>query len=405
MTRESLFGVSPAIRDAAWGQVPTKSDARNLTSCITATNVSDEAVDNIAEAMTLLSESHTKTAPGELLTDVTRLHELIQGLLRAGKQRLRQTHDLFRIDADLLAHGSLLLGDLYFDDAAAGYGSAALLCAAEADSNPAIAYSVQAKSERWRQHFAQSADLARQGFDHSPQTSVRILLASQEAHAAAIVGDTRRAREALHRAEDAAAGPIAPDSGTSAWSCPRPRQALFALAVAIRLGDPDSALRAVEMADAAWASGTPLVTATWAQVRLAAGIAHIMKGDLDGTLAEFTPSSPWPRNIAWPPSPATLPRWTSVYVNAVSKTTLWLWKLDRRYTSSIPLPLRLSSIAGTVEPPTGSDGQPLGASRRARAGARVSLLARPSRRSTSGTGTCGHWARETIRVFGSAFYS
>jgi hypothetical protein len=289
MTHASLFGVSPATQDTAWDQVPTRSDARNLTSWITATNVSDEAVDNIAQAITLLSESHTATAPGELLRDVTRLHEQIQGLLRAGKQRLRQTRDLFRIDADLLAHGSLLLGDLYFDDAAAGYGSAALLCANEADSNPALAYSVQAKTERWRQHFALSADLARQGFDHSPLTSIRILLASQEAHAAAILGDTRRAREALHRAEDSAAGPIAPDSGTSAWSCPPPRQALFALAVAIRLGDPDSALRAVEMADAAWASGTPLVTATWAQVHLAAGIAHIMRGDLDGTLAELTP--------------------------------------------------------------------------------------------------------------------
>jgi hypothetical protein len=289
MTHNSLFGSSGEAQAPGWDQVPTKSDARSLTSWITATNVSDQAVDNIAQATTLLSETHTTTAPVQLLADVTRLHEQIQGLLRAGKQRLRQTRELFRIDADLLAHGSLLLGDLHFDEAAAGYGSAALLCATEADSNPAIAYSVQAKTERWRQHFAQSADLAKQGFDCSPPTSIRVLLASQEAHAAAILGDARRAREALHRAEEASAGPIASESGTSAWSCPRPRQALFALAVAIRLGDPDAALRAVELADSAWASGTPLVTATWAQVRLAAGIARIMKGDLDGTLAEFAP--------------------------------------------------------------------------------------------------------------------
>jgi hypothetical protein len=289
MTHDTLFGASAATQAPGWDQVPTKSDARSLTSWITATNVSDHAVDSIAQAMTLLSETHTTTAPVQLLADVTSLHEQIQGLLRAGKQRLHQTRDLFRIDADLLAHGSLLLGDLHFDEAAAGYGSAALLCANEADSNPAIAYSVQAKTERWRQHFAQAADLARHGFDCSPPTSIRVLLASQEAHVAAILGDTRRAREALHRAEEASACPTASDSGTSAWSCPPPRQALFALAVAIRLGDPDTALRAVEIADSAWASGTPLVTATWAQVRLAAGIAHIMKGDLDGTLTEFTP--------------------------------------------------------------------------------------------------------------------
>lgn len=53
------------------------------------------------------------------------------------------------------------------------------------------------------------------------------------------------------------------------------------------LGDPDAALRAAELADSAWVSGTPLVLATWAQVRLAAGVAHIMKGDLDGAQTEF----------------------------------------------------------------------------------------------------------------------
>jgi hypothetical protein len=43
------------------------------------------------------------------------------------------------------------------------------------------------------------------------------------------------------------------------------------------------------MADSAWASGIPRVEATWAQVRLAAGIAHIMKSDLDGLAKELTP--------------------------------------------------------------------------------------------------------------------
>jgi tetratricopeptide (TPR) repeat protein len=289
MTHDALFGGSSATQPVAdWDQLPTRNDARNLTSWITATNVSDHAIDNIDQAMSLLSETHTHNPPTQLLIDVNRLHGQIQGLLRAGKQRLRQTRDLFRIDADLLAHGSLLLGDLYFDEAAAGYGSAALLCANEADANRAIAFSVRAKTERWRQHYTEAADLARQGFDCSPPSPMRILLASYEANAASLLGDMRRAREALHRA-DAAAACSTPDSGVSAWSCPPPRQALFALAVAIRMGDPDTALRAAEMADSAWASGSPQADATWAQIRVGAGIAHIMKGDLDGTLAEFTP--------------------------------------------------------------------------------------------------------------------
>jgi hypothetical protein len=67
--------------------------------------------------------------------------------------------------------------------------------------------------------FASSADLARQGYDCSPATPIRVLLASQEANAAAFLGDVHRARAALLRAERASEA-VQPDSGVSAWSCP-----------------------------------------------------------------------------------------------------------------------------------------------------------------------------------------
>jgi hypothetical protein len=291
LTREALFGMPQRSPEhiTRLDRGPTEYDALSLTSWITATNTSDHAITQIGQATSRLSETHTQLPPAQLLTDVIRIHQQIQSLLRTGRQRLSQTRDLYRFDADLLAHAALLLGDLHFDEAAAAHGSAARLYAREADANQAIAFSVQAKTERWRLRFADSADLARRGYECSPATPIRILLASQEANAAALLGDVRRARQALGRAEDAASGPMAADSGISAWSCPRPRQALFALSVATRSGDPDSALRASEMADSAWTSGDPWVAGTWAQVRLGAGIAHVMKGDLDGALEEITP--------------------------------------------------------------------------------------------------------------------
>jgi hypothetical protein len=158
----------------------------------------------------------------------------------------------------------------------------------EAGTSPAVALSVRAKTERWRMRFASSAELARQGYDCSPATPIRILLASQEANAAALLGDLRRARAALLRAEHVGEV-IRPDSGVSAWSCPPPHQALFALSVAIRAQDADGALAQATTADAAWASGAARVTGTWAQVRLGAAIARIMMADLDGALAEITP--------------------------------------------------------------------------------------------------------------------
>src|SRR5918999_4681598 len=78
----------------------------------------------------------------------------------------------------------------------------------------------------------------RRGFECSPLTPIKVQLASQEANAAALLGDARRAHAALRRAEKAAEEVTTDDPATSAWSFPRPRQAIFALSVAIHTGDP-----------------------------------------------------------------------------------------------------------------------------------------------------------------------
>jgi hypothetical protein len=227
-----------------------------------------------------------KHAPGDLYAE---LYCRAFGLTRSALfDAAADTRELYLLDADLLAHASLLMGDLHRNAAAATYGATAQLCAREADSTQAIALSVRAKTARWRMQYAASAELARQGYECSPATPIRILLASQEANAAALLGDERRARQALTVAE-AATEVISPDSGVSAWSCSRPRQSLFAMSVAIRFHNSDAALGAAQLADTAWASGVPRVTGTWAQIRLGAGIARIIADDLHGALAEIAP--------------------------------------------------------------------------------------------------------------------
>jgi hypothetical protein len=170
----------------------------------------------------------------------------------------------------------------------------------EAGSSRALGLSAQAKSARWQgvrhghgkgqRYYVLSADLARQGYECGSAGPARVLLANQEASAAALLGDVTRARQALRRAEQAADGPFAhTDSGLSAWSCPRPRQALYSLSVAIRVGDADAALRAAELADAGWATGDPWLYGVWSLIRVGAGIAHVMKGDLDGAQSQLVP--------------------------------------------------------------------------------------------------------------------
>ncbi len=130
--------------------------------------------------------------------------------------------------------------------------------------------------------------MARRGFACSPDAPIRVQLASQEANAAALLGDAARAREALARAERAAES-VTPDSGLSAWSFPITRQAVFAQSVAAQIGDADAMLRAASAADAAWSAGVPKVSANWAQIRVSAGIAHLMNGSLDGAVVEVEP--------------------------------------------------------------------------------------------------------------------
>ena len=116
---------------------------------------------------------------------------------------------------------------------------------------------------------------------------MRVLLASQEASASALLGDAGRAQNALRDARDAASG-VTTDSGLSTWSCPRPRQALYALSVALRLRDADGALRAADTADAGWASGDPWLYGVWSLIRIGSGIAHVIKGDLDAAAGQLS---------------------------------------------------------------------------------------------------------------------
>jgi hypothetical protein len=275
--------------------VPLSGDLVEHLAWIEQTNAGDTAIGMIDETRYHLAERHTQTAPARMLTDVLRQHRQVQTLLRGGKQRLHQTRELFRVDADLLAHACILLGDLYDDESATVHGAAALLCAQEASAgtSAAAALSAQAKTERWRRRYAVSAAAARRGYDCSPPTPLRILLASQEANAASLLGDLDRARQALRRAEEAADS-VVDDSGVSPWSCPPPRRALYALSVALQAADPGAALQAAAVAEEAWANGAPRVVGTWAQVRFGAGIACVMMGDLDAAVEQVAPAMSLP---------------------------------------------------------------------------------------------------------------
>jgi hypothetical protein len=160
--------------------------------------------------------------------------------------------------------------------------------AQEADIDQAIAWSARAKTARWQERYVESAEFARRGFEAVALSPTKVELAYREANAIALFGDTDRARQALRSAQATAEG-LPPDPGSSVWSFPAARQAIFAQSVAIHTGDPDSALHAAAMAEAAWASGEQKSPATCAQIQTGASIAHLMKGSLDKAAYSMSP--------------------------------------------------------------------------------------------------------------------
>jgi hypothetical protein len=182
----------------------------------------------------------------------------------------------------------------------------------EADTSQAKACYALAKTARWQHNYIEAADLALRGFEDSPVTPMSVQLAYYEANAAALAGDTSRAKTALARAEMIADAQPGTDTGTSPWSFSPERQAMSALSVALRTGNADGALRAALAADEGWAAGDPHIPGTWAQVRIGAAIAHLLKDSLDGAIEQVTPM------LAMPPE------------FRIATVTGWLADLDRR---------------------------------------------------------------------------
>jgi hypothetical protein len=150
-----------------------------------------------------------------------------------------------------------------------------------------------------------------------------VQLAYYEANSSALARDRSRARSALALAETIADAQPETDTGISPWSFPPERQAIFALSVALHTGDADGALRAAAAADHGWARGDTYLPGTWAQVRIGAAIAHLLRDSLDGAAEQVTPILTMPPEFR------------------IATVTGWLADLDRslsdhRYANSRP---------------------------------------------------------------------
>jgi DNA-binding transcriptional regulator YiaG len=288
------------------------ADPAGLTEWLTATSTSDEEIDRIDRAMAALAEAHPLTPTGVLLTDARQLQAKVQRVLTGGRLRHRQERELLRVNGGMLAHISLLLSDLQASQAADDYGNAALLYLREAGASEAIAWYVLAKNARWSHRYVLAADLASQGLRRGSSGPMTVQLACYEANASALAGDASRAKAAMRYAEEQAAPLPTAQVTASPWSFPPERMTIFRLSVTLNTGDPDGALLAASDVGPSWEPDGAHVPAAWAQIRIGAGIACLLKDEPDGAAEQVRPMLDLPPGLR------------------VATVTGWLGDLDRR---------------------------------------------------------------------------
>ena len=288
-------GQEPIVVDLA-------EEALNLATWAEQTNVGDMTIDALADAAQRLAKDYLRRPPLPVLHDAASAYRRVSGLLRGGHQTLRQTRDLYVIAGQLLAFLSWASSDIGQHGAAEAHARAGWIMAEQVDHDPlrAIVLIAQGKNAYWEGRFQKAADLASRGLACAPPTTARILLASQLGDARQAAGDIAgavEAQDAVRQARDELR--VADDPG-GIWACGRARQANYAMSVHLRAGDPAGALAEAGTARQAYEAGEEWAYGTWAQIRIASGIAHLIAGRVDGTASALAPilSMPPERRLA-----------------------------------------------------------------------------------------------------------
>lgn len=282
--------------------VTLAAEALDLATWAEQTNVGDMTIDALADGASRLARDYLQKPPLPVLREASSAYRRVTGLLVGGHQSLRQTRDLYVIAGRLLAFLSWVSSDIGQPAAAEAHARAAWIMAEQADHDSlrAIVLIAQGKNAYWEGRFQEAANLARRGLDCAPPDTARVLLASQLGDARQADGDIAGALEAQTAARQARDQVRIEDMPGGIWACGRARQANYAMSVHLRAGNPAGALAEAETARQAYEAGDDWAYGTWAQIRIASGIAHLIAGRVDGAASELAPilSMPPERRLA-----------------------------------------------------------------------------------------------------------
>jgi hypothetical protein len=139
------------------------------------------------------------------------------------------------------------------------------------------------KTAFWDGQLGKAVSLARRGYECCPRNSTRILLACQEADAAAVP----QGREAIGRARQAFDDVRLDDDLGGVFACGAVRLANYSASYHLNAGEPRAALSAAD--NAIPVRGELIGYGTWSQLRIIAATASLAGSDLEGAADRLGP--------------------------------------------------------------------------------------------------------------------
>jgi hypothetical protein len=264
------------------------ADAMQLTR----TNVDDVALDDLWSDLNYLGNSYTRTSPDSVLRQVSFLQRRALSLLQ-GRQRPKQTRELYLINAKSCAMMAWISGDLGSYARAEQLNSSAWLYTQSADDYLARRWvrSTQARVAFWAGNAVESAQLAAEGLKYQVGGLSDAPLILAEARGWASVHAERQVLDAIARwtnTEDADPGVAVEDRF---FNISKDRRHYMAGTALLSVGQTAGALREFHTAsqvydklglEQRWEAMDPMI-------RIDTGRAHLQLGDLDAAAAQVEP--------------------------------------------------------------------------------------------------------------------
>lgn len=254
-------------------------------------NADEFVVEQLEADVARLARAYVSHPLLELHVEITRLRDGVFELLR-GRQRPRQTADLYVAASRLCGLSSHVCLDLGDYDSAATHARTARACAGAAGHEGMLAWvrAVESLIAYWTGQYEQAARLAQVGRLHRARGSIGARLASLEARALAVVGDRVGVVAALADAERSREAMLGHDEAPGVFAFPAAKQFAYAGTTYLAVGGREHVQQAIASADTAVRlyrsaedDDQSVGDLFAAHVDIARG--HLLLGNLDGTEA------------------------------------------------------------------------------------------------------------------------